>query len=179
MKIPVQCSHYLSPPADNDRGVDRALHRASHRTRRHLISHGGRWEGLRGRLRPWPSRRRAPHGGRFQKESWRDQAQALVKDGFKALAIDLRGFGCSTGPGQSDFDNAPFEKDVLAAVHFLKQHGAKMVSVVGGSFGGGAAGDASIQSAAGDIDRIEYLGTAPNLSAEKQSNTRRCQQSGA
>ena len=105
------------------------------------------------------------HGGRFLKESWRDQARALVGGGFQVLAIDFRGFGCSTGPGQSD--DAPFQKDVLAAVHYLKQNGAKTVSVVGGSFGGGAAGDASILSAAGEIDGIVFLGAAPNLSAEK------------
>jgi pimeloyl-ACP methyl ester carboxylesterase len=107
------------------------------------------------------------HGGRFNKESWREQARALVSKGFRILAIDFRGFGCSTGPGQSDFDNAPFENDVLAAVRYLKAHGAKTVSVVGGSFGGGAAGDASIKSAPGEIDRIVFLGEAPNLSAEK------------
>jgi len=107
------------------------------------------------------------HGGRFNKESWREQAQALASKGFRALAIDFRGFGCSTGPGQADFDNAPFENDVLAAVHYLKAHGAKTVSVVGGSFGGGAAGDASIKSPPGEIDRIVFLGAAPNLSAEK------------
>jgi len=107
------------------------------------------------------------HGGRFNKESWREQAQALASKGFRVLAIDFRGFGCSTGPGQADFDNAPFENDVLAAVHYLKAHGAKTVSVVGGSFGGGAAGDASIKSPPGEIDRIVFLGAAPNLSAEK------------
>ena len=107
------------------------------------------------------------HGGRFTKESWREQARALVSEGFRILAIDFRGFGCSTGPGQADFDNAPFEKDVLAAVRYLKAHGAKAVSVVGGSFGGSAAGDASIRSAPGEIDRIVFLGAAPNLSAEK------------
>jgi pimeloyl-ACP methyl ester carboxylesterase len=107
------------------------------------------------------------HGGRFTKESWRDQAQVLVSKGFQVLAIDFRGFGCSTGPGQADFDNAPFEKDVMAAVAYLKALGAKTVSVVGGSFGGGAAGDASIKSAPGAIDRIVFLGSAPNLSAEK------------
>jgi pimeloyl-ACP methyl ester carboxylesterase len=80
------------------------------------------------------------HGGRFTKESWRDQAGTLVSSGFGVLAIDFRGFGCSSGPGQADFDNAPFENDVLAAVRYLKTHGAKSVSVVGGSFGGGAAG---------------------------------------
>jgi pimeloyl-ACP methyl ester carboxylesterase len=107
------------------------------------------------------------HGGRFNKESWRDQARALAPEGFRILAIDFRGFGCSTGPGQADFDHAPFEQDVLAAVRYLKAHGAKTVSIVGGSFGGGAAGDASIQSAPGEIDRIVFLGAAPNLPAEK------------
>jgi alpha-beta hydrolase superfamily lysophospholipase len=47
------------------------------------------------------------HGGRFHKESWRDQARALVSGGFRVLAIDFRGFGRSSGPGQADFDNAP------------------------------------------------------------------------
>ena len=107
------------------------------------------------------------HGGRFTKESWRGQASVLVSDGFKVLAIDFRGFGCSSGPGEKDFDHAPFENDVFAAVHYLKIRGAKTVSVVGGSFGAGAAGDASIKSAPGEIDRIVFLGGAPNLSAEK------------
>ena len=111
------------------------------------------------------------HGGRFHKESWRPQAQVLSSRGFQVLAIDFRGSGCSIppdkrGPGQADFDHAPFDKDVLAAVRYLKQHGAKSVSVVGGSFGGSAAGDASIRSAAGEIDRIVYLGAAPNLPAQ-------------
>jgi pimeloyl-ACP methyl ester carboxylesterase len=107
------------------------------------------------------------HGGRFNKESWRDQAHALVSAGFRVMAIDFRGFGRSTGPRQEDFDNAPFEEDVLAAVRYLKTHGAKTVSVIGGSFGGDAAGDASIKAGPGEIDRIVFLGAAPNLPADK------------
>jgi pimeloyl-ACP methyl ester carboxylesterase len=107
------------------------------------------------------------HGGRFKKESWQEQAQDLAAAGFRVLAIDFRGFGCSTGQDQADFDKAPFEKDVIAAVRYLKAHGAQSVSVVGGSFGGAAAGDASIKSPPGEIDRIVFLGAAPNLSAEK------------
>jgi alpha/beta superfamily hydrolase len=106
------------------------------------------------------------HGGRFNKESWHDQALQLTAAGFQVLAFDFRGIGCSKGPGQEDFDHAPFEKDVLAAVHYLKFHGAKKVSVVGGSFGGSAAGDASIKSAPGEIERIVFLGGAPNLPAD-------------
>jgi pimeloyl-ACP methyl ester carboxylesterase len=107
------------------------------------------------------------HGGRFNKESWRVQADALVKEGFRVVAIDFRGFGCSTGPGQADFDTAPFENDVLAAVRYLKRQGVKAVSVVGGSFGGGAAGDASIKGAPGEIERVVFLGAVPNLSAAR------------
>jgi dienelactone hydrolase len=107
------------------------------------------------------------HGGRFNKESWKEQAQVLATKGFRILAIDFRGFGCSTGPGQADFFSAPFPNDVLAAVGYLKSDGAKTVSVVGGSFGGAAAGDASIMGALGEIDRIVFLGAAPNLPAEK------------
>lgn len=107
------------------------------------------------------------HGGRFNKESWREQALALASAGFRVLAIDFRGFGCSTGPGQQDFDTAPFDNDVLSGVRYLKAHGAKTVSIVGGSFGGAAAGDASIKSQPGEIDRVVFLGAAPNLPADK------------
>jgi len=107
------------------------------------------------------------HGGRFTKESWQDQARILTSNGFRVLALDFRGFGCSTGPGRADSDNAPFENDVLASVRYLKAHGAKTASVVGGSFGGGAAGDASIKAPPGEIDRIVFLGAAPNLPAER------------
>jgi pimeloyl-ACP methyl ester carboxylesterase len=107
------------------------------------------------------------HGGRFNKESWREQASTLASAGFQVLAIDFRGFGCSTGPGQQDFDTAPFEKDVLSAVRYLKAHGATAISVMGGSFGGAAAGDASIKSQPGEIDRVVFLGAAPNLPADK------------
>jgi pimeloyl-ACP methyl ester carboxylesterase len=106
------------------------------------------------------------HGGQFNKESWHDQALSIQEAGFEVLAIDFRGFGCSKGPGQEDFFKAPFEKDVIAAVRYLKANGAKSVSVVGGSFGGAVAGDASIKSAPGEIDRVVLLGAAPNLPAE-------------
>ena len=101
----------------------------------------------------------------LSKESWKS-ARTLVSARFEVLAIDFRGFGCSRGPGQAHFDNAPFENDVFAAVHYLKTHGVKTVSVVWGTFGE-AAGDASIKSARSEIDRVVFLGAAPNLSAEK------------
>jgi pimeloyl-ACP methyl ester carboxylesterase len=44
----------------------------------------------------------------------------------------------------------------LAAVRYLRDAGAKTVSVVGGSFGGGAAAEASVE-APGEIDRLVLL----------------------
>jgi pimeloyl-ACP methyl ester carboxylesterase len=107
------------------------------------------------------------HGGRFNKESWEKQARTLAAGGFQVLALDFRGYGKSRGPGQSDPMSAPLQLDVLAAVRYLRKTGAKSVSVVGGSMGGGAAGDASIASRPGEIDRVVFLGSAPNGPADK------------
>ena len=107
------------------------------------------------------------HGGQFNKESWQKQAQALVTAKFRVLALDFRGYGNSHGPGDSDPMDAPLHLDVLAAVRYLRKTGAKTVSIVGGSMGGGAAGDASILSQLGEINRIVFLGSAPNEPADK------------
>lgn len=94
------------------------------------------------------------HGGRFNKESWEKQARALVAAGFRVLAIDFRGRGQSRGP------DGGLRFDVLAAVRYLRSHGAKSVSIVGGSMGGGAAAEASIESNPGEIDRLVLLAHA-------------------
>ncbi len=107
------------------------------------------------------------HGGRFTKESWARQAPAFVAAGFRVLAFDFRGIGQSRGPGQSDLYTAPLQLDVLAAVRFLRETGCKSVSVIGGSMGGAAAGDASIASPPGEIERLVFLGAAPNGPADK------------
>ncbi|MBL8206934.1 MAG: alpha/beta fold hydrolase [Blastocatellia bacterium] len=95
------------------------------------------------------------HGGRFTKESWEPQAQVLAQAGYRVLAFDFRGFGQSP---RSPKEASPY-LDVLAAVRYLRQTGAKTVSVIGGSFGGGAAADAAIAAAPGEIERLVLLGT--------------------
>jgi pimeloyl-ACP methyl ester carboxylesterase len=107
------------------------------------------------------------HGGRFNKESWEKQARTLAAAGFCVLAIDFRGYGQSRGPGDSNPLSAPLHLDVLAAVRNLRKGGAKTVAVVGGSMGGSAAGDASMESWPGEINRLVLLGSAPNGPAEK------------
>lgn len=63
--------------------------------------------------------------------------------------------------------DAPLHLDILAAVRYLREHGAKDVSIIGGSMGAGAAGDASIASKSGEISCVVMLGGAPNGSADK------------
>jgi pimeloyl-ACP methyl ester carboxylesterase len=107
------------------------------------------------------------HGGRFNKESWEKQARVLVKAGFRVLAFNFRGYGQSHGPGQSDIFTAPLHLDVLAAVRYLRKAGAKTVSVIGGSLGGGAAADAAIAADPGEIDRVVLLAATPGTRPEK------------
>ncbi len=107
------------------------------------------------------------HGGQFNKESWAPQARQLVAAGFEVLAIDFRGYGKSHGLGDSDPMDAPLQLDVLAAVRYLRIHGAKNVSVVGGSMGGTAAADASIASHPGEIGRVVVLAATPSGPPEK------------
>jgi pimeloyl-ACP methyl ester carboxylesterase len=99
------------------------------------------------------------HGGRFNKGSWEKQARALAEAGFRVLAIDFRGRGRSLGGAPSGSDEG-LRFDVLAAVRYLRKAGAKTVSIVGGSMGGGAAAEASIEAAPGEIDRLVLLAHA-------------------
>jgi dienelactone hydrolase len=110
------------------------------------------------------------HGGRFHKESWKKQAQALANSGFLVLAIRFRGdaFNRDGSPGSfgSAADNAA---DVRAAVSYLHRIGAKTVSAVGASLGGDAVGDADAKSAPGNIARIVLLGSSGGDTPEKLS----------
>ncbi|HUU35234.1 MAG TPA: alpha/beta hydrolase [Vicinamibacterales bacterium] len=93
------------------------------------------------------------HGARFNKESWAVQAQALAAQGHMVLAIDFRGYGTST----AGRDGKALFQDVLAAVRYARAHGARSVSVVGASMGGGASGRAAVEARPGEIDRLLLL----------------------
>jgi pimeloyl-ACP methyl ester carboxylesterase len=98
------------------------------------------------------------HGGRFDKESWGKQAQQLEAARFRVLAIDFRGRGQSHGGTRLPAGDDGYHFDVLAAVRYLHRSGARTVSVVGASFGGSAAAEASVEAQPGEIDRLVLLG---------------------
>ena len=99
------------------------------------------------------------HGGRFNRASWKAQAKVLATAGFRVLAIDFRAAIASREGKETPclYDASCLAKDILAAVRYLRREGAKEVSIVGGSLGGGAAAQATIEAEAGEIDRIVLL----------------------
>lgn len=107
------------------------------------------------------------HGGRFNKESWTNQVGALTNAGFRVLALNFRGYGSSTGPGDKAPMSAPIYKDVLAAGQYLKQQGIKTLSIVGGSLGAGAAMDAAINAPEEFQTLVLLAGGGGNLPPEK------------
>jgi pimeloyl-ACP methyl ester carboxylesterase len=102
------------------------------------------------------------HGVRFNKASWKMQADELAAAGFRVLAIDFRGYGKSGGGTQNDL-----YLDVLAAVRYLRENGATTVAVMGGSMGGGAAANAVVNARPGEIDRLVLLAHAPIAHPER------------
>lgn len=104
------------------------------------------------------------HGGRFNKESWETQARVLARQKFRVLAIDFRGYGQSRGGTQANDDHY---LDILGAVQYLRRTGAKTISVIGGSFGGGAAAEAAVHAAPGEIDRLVLLAHSSIQQPEK------------
>ena len=103
------------------------------------------------------------HGAVFNKESWEQLATRLASEGHRVLAIDFRWYGKSTAGKQG---GALFH-DVFGAVEYLHRAGAKRVSVVGGSMGGGASAEAAVVSKNGQIDRLILLAAPPIRTPEK------------
>ena len=104
------------------------------------------------------------HGAIFNKESWQELAENLLKNNITVLAIDFRGYGKSTA---GDRPTAKYE-DILAAVRFLhKQPDMTQVSVLGASMGGGAAALAVIHAQPGEISRLILLSPVPVNQPEK------------
>jgi pimeloyl-ACP methyl ester carboxylesterase len=71
--------------------------------------------------------------------SWQPFAQVLAERGFTALTFDFRGYGQSGG--SKDYD--ALDKDVRAAVAFLRDRGFQRIVCIGASMGGLACGKVS------------------------------------
>ena len=100
------------------------------------------------------------HGGYSSREKWSAQAQSIAAAGFRVLVFETRAgaeFRQTSKETECLYDPACMAADVLAAVRYLRGRGAMTVSVIGGSAGGGAVAQASVDAAPGEIDRIVLL----------------------
>lgn len=68
---------------------------------------------------------------------WLPYGRRLAQLGYITLALDLRGHGSSQARGYPA--NQRYGGDVVAAVHYLRSHGARKVFILGASLGGLAA----------------------------------------
>jgi dienelactone hydrolase len=110
------------------------------------------------------------HGGYSYKARWAKQARVLAEAGFRVLAFDTRaGIELERTGKETEclYDPACMAVDVIAAVRYLHRHGATTVSVVGGSAGAGSVGQASVDAAPAEIDRIVLLAPMPIATPEK------------
>lgn len=110
------------------------------------------------------------HGGYSSRASWAKQAQTLAGAGFRVLVFDSRAAAEFAAGKEAPclYDEVCQAVDVLAAVRYLRQQGgAKTVSAIGGSMGGGAVAQASVDAQADEIDRIVVLAPARISSPEK------------
>jgi dienelactone hydrolase len=110
------------------------------------------------------------HGGRFDEKSWKPQAEIFAASGYVVLAVRFPGDTVNAdGSPSAEGSDAENAADVLAAVAYLHGMGMKKVYAVGGSLGGTAVGDADAMSAAGNIERMVFLGSEGGDSPEKLS----------
>lgn len=66
--------------------------------------------------------------------SWSSQAQRLADEGYLVLTFDFRGYGLSQGQKDLQF----LDRDVDAAVHYVRGAGADELVLIGASMGGTA-----------------------------------------
>jgi len=94
---------------------------------------------------------------------WAPVAERLQDAGFAALSLDLRGHGQSGGGVEPGGDLSPMQRDVAAAVAFLKSRGVKRLGIAGASLGANlavlvAATDPTVRSLALLSASTDYRG---------------------
>ncbi len=85
----------------------------------------------------------------------------------RQVAINFRGRGDSRAGSTLEPGDEGLRFDVLGAVRYLRRSGATAVTVVGASFGGGAAAEASLAAEAGEINGQILLAHSTIRSPEK------------
>ncbi len=105
------------------------------------------------------------HGFPARWSTWRAIVPALARDGFLAVAPDLRGYGESDRPvGKDSYSIARFVDDVLA---ILDVYGRERAFLVGHDFGGGIAWMTAMQHPE-RVSRLAILNAIHPVGFERQ-----------
>jgi alpha-beta hydrolase superfamily lysophospholipase len=109
------------------------------------------------------------HGGYSTRASWATQARLLAERGFYVLVFRSRA-AAELDAGRETaclYDEVCQAVDVLAGVRYLRSMGARTIAAIGGSMGGGAVAQASVDARPNEIDRIVLLAPAEISSPER------------
>lgn len=109
------------------------------------------------------------HGGRFDRSSWRPLASQMAAIGFHVVAIDFPATVEARAGHETRclYDEHCLAKDVAAAMGYLRASGAKTISLVGASLGGGAVAQAAVDAPSKDIDAVVLLAHMSVTSPDK------------
>lgn len=100
------------------------------------------------------------HGGYSTKESSTTQAQRLADANFRVMAFTTAAGAEFANTGKENdcfYDEQCLAGDVLSAVRHLRKRGVTSVTVIGGSTGGSAVAQASVEAAPNEINHIVLL----------------------
>lgn len=81
------------------------------------------------------------HGTGAWSGTWRSNVEAMVRAGYRVIAVDLPPFGFSTRPTQRNYSRTEQAKRILALIDAL---GQGPVTLLGHSYGGGPAAEAAM-----------------------------------
>ncbi|KAA9157327.1 alpha/beta hydrolase [Amycolatopsis acidicola] len=101
------------------------------------------------------------HGGGQTRHSWGETVEALVRNGFLTVNVDLRGHGESEWASDGDYSATTIADDIRAIAAEL----ARPVALVGASMGGRAALLAAGEEPAVDCAGLVLVDVTPRMSA--------------
>ena len=102
------------------------------------------------------------HGGYSTLARWTRQAGSIAQAGFRVLVIQPHAAAELLAGRETEclYDPPCLAKDVVAGIRYLRESGAKSISLLGGSMGGAAMAQASFDEEAGPIDKLVLLAPA-------------------
>jgi pimeloyl-ACP methyl ester carboxylesterase len=109
------------------------------------------------------------HGGYSTRLSWAPQAKRIAGAGFRVLVVEARA-AAELASGRETpclYDERCLAKDVLASVRYLRTLGVDSIALMGGSMGGGAVAQASVEAEPGQIQHIVLLAPATIAAPER------------